>query len=323
MTSALPPTVGRFAPSPTGELHFGSLLSAVASFLDARSRGGSWLLRIEDIDIPRTVPGSVTAIMNSLNAHGLTWDGDPVFQSQRTHLYRAALEQMAGDGALFGCQCSRRQIAGIARRGDHGYIYPGTCRDRGIAAAGQVAVRVRTDYRPVCFEDTIQSEQCQTLAEEVGDFVVRRADGIFAYQLAVVVDDAAQGVTRIVRGTDILPSTPRQIHLQRLLGLPCPVYLHHPLAVTRAGIKLSKQSRAPALDPAAAASNLFRVLRLLGQRTHPALDRQPVWSIIEWALAHWSPGDIPARLTVVAEGGETGHTGAGLTVQGKTTGNDC
>lgn len=266
------PAIGRFAPSPTGPLHMGSLLAAVAGWLDARAMGGHWLLRIEDIDPPRETPGAAATIERDLRAHGLTWDGEPLYQRTRSDAYQRALNRLAAAGMLFRCTCTRRHLRA------HGGVYPGTCRGRGMAplppgTAHALRVRIPEGAAArVRFRDRLRGELEFDLAAEQGDFIVRRRDGLWAYQLAVVVDDAEQGVTDVVRGVDLLDSTPRQIHLQRLLGLPVPRYLHLPILVDARGDKLSKQAGARAIDPASARTNLARVLRWLELPGDPGLD---------------------------------------------------
>lgn len=239
---------GRFAPSPTGLLHAGSLVAALGSWLDARAHGGRWIVRIEDIDPPREVPGASQAILASLSAFGLESDEAVVFQSERKELYQAALQRLLDQGAAYGCACSRREIelAG-AEKGLPPGVYPGTCR-AGTGARPARAIRVRVPPASLDFVDRAQGRWVQDLEREVGDFVIRRADGLWAYQLAVVVDDQAQGITHVVRGADLLDNTPRQIHLQRLLGAPTPSYLHLPLLTNERGEKLSKQTQAAPLD---------------------------------------------------------------------------
>jgi glutamyl-Q tRNA(Asp) synthetase len=273
---------GRFAPSPTGPLHFGSLVAALASWLDARSSGGRWLVRMEDLDTPRVKPGADALILGALQALGLEWDGTVVYQSQRRPLYEAALLRLQGH--VYACGCSRREIAdsALALAADGAQVYPGTCRTGLAPGRAARAVRVRTTGEPIAFEDRRQGRQSQVLEREVGDFVLRRADGQFAYQLAVVVDDAEQQVTDVVRGADLLDSTPRQIWLQRLLGYPTPRYLHVPVAVDRSGEKLSKHTGSRAFG----AEDLRRALRFLGQ--------PPSDSLAEAARA-WNPALIPAR----------------------------
>ncbi|MDR1888802.1 MAG: tRNA glutamyl-Q(34) synthetase GluQRS, partial [Zoogloeaceae bacterium] len=267
--SSIPPCRGRFAPSPTGELHFGSLVAALASCLDTRAKGGEWLLRMEDVDAPRNVPGAAESILASLEAHGFAWDGPVLWQSTRMEAYKAALERLLAANLAYGCVCSRKDIAANSRTlaQDGGLLYPGTCRNGLPPGQNPRAWRLKVAPGPCVFRDSIQGEQFQDLARDVGDFVLLRADGQFAYQLAVVVDDAEQGVTRIVRGADLLDSTPRQIWLQHCLGYATPRYAHVPVAVNAAGEKLSKQTLAPPLDADKAAENLVAALDFLGQ--HP------------------------------------------------------
>ncbi len=252
---------GRFAPSPTGPLHLGSLVTALASWLDARAHGGTWLVRIEDIDYPRCVPGADEDILRTLDALGLEPDEPPVWQSRRETYYAEAMHQLDTAGMLYPCGCSRKEIADslVHVRERHQTLgYPGTCR-HGLHGKLPRAWRVRVPDGPaarICFDDRWQGRQCQDLETEVGDFVLRRADGLWAYQLAVVADDGLQGITHIVRGADLLDSTPRQIHLQHLLGLPTPAYLHVPVVVNAVGEKLSKQSGATAIDTGAPLASL-------------------------------------------------------------------
>lgn len=248
--------IGRFAPSPSGPLHAGSLVAALASWLDARAHAGRWLLRIEDVDKPRAVPGADRIIMQQLQALGLHWEGEVLWQSQRDAVYQAAFDQLAAAGLVYGCGCTRREIADSASRGPAGVDgerpYPGTCR-HGLAAGREArAWRLRVPEGIETFEDRWLGPQSQDVATAVGDFALRRADGLWAYQLAVVVDDAAQGVTDIVRGADLLGSTARQQVLARLLQVPAPRVMHVPLVIDpQSGLKLSKQNHAPALDTAA------------------------------------------------------------------------
>lgn len=267
-------TIGRFAPSPTGPLHFGSLVAALGSWLSARAAGGRWLVRIEDLDAPRVVPGSTDEILASLRTFGLEWDGEPVRQSERSDLYEAALSRLRERGIVFDCACSRRELqlaASAPAEGDPvesaGPIYPGTCR-QGLAEGRTLrAVRFRVPTDVIRFEDSVHGAIEESLAQSVGDFVVRRADGPFAYQLAVVVDDAAQGVTEVVRGGDLLSSTARQIALQQALGVPTPRYAHLPLVVDEEGRKLGKRSGAlslASLDRTRVGQSLARALAVLG-----------------------------------------------------------
>jgi glutamyl-Q tRNA(Asp) synthetase len=291
---------GRFAPSPTGPLHFGSLVAALASFLEARTRGGNWLIRIEDIDTPRVVPGAADDILRTLDAFGMTWDGPVVYQSRRIERYREALARLSDLGLTYPCSCSRREIARTAAPGTAVMTYPGTCRRGARHPERPTAIRLRTDDRTIGFDDGIQGLFEQHLETQVGDFVIRRADGLFAYQLAVVVDDADQGITHIVRGSDLLDSTPRQIHLQRLLGLPTPRYSHLPLAVDQRGNKLSKQTQAPPLDHSRLGHAIVAALSFLNQSPPPHLARESLATIRSWALKHWRPCRIPARTSLDA-----------------------
>lgn len=290
--------VGRFAPTPSGPLHLGSLASALASFLDARAHDGRWLVRIEDLDAPRTAPGAEAEILRTLEIHGLTWDGPVLRQRERRGHYEAALVQLTAAGHCYPCACSRREIADSALTGVDGAVYPGTCR-AGLPAGREArAIRVRTDLTPYAFDDAAQGVIEQALEHAVGDFVIKRADGPFAYQLAVVVDDALQGVTHVVRGADLLLSTPRQLHLQRLLGLPTPRYLHHPIAMDATGAKLSKSTGAAALDPARPGHNLFRALGVLRQDPPAALADAPQTEVLGWAQHAYDPSRYRGVLTV-------------------------
>ncbi len=278
---------GRFAPSPTGPLHFGSLVAAVGSYLDAKHHRGTWLVRMEDLDTPRCVPGAAEDILRTLEAFGLYSDEPVIYQSQRTEAYEEALHQLQDSGAVYPCCCTRKEIADSALNGIEGPVYPGTCR-HGIPAGREGrAWRVRTGNKAIEFDDALQGCISQHLESEIGDFVVKRADGLFAYQLAVVVDDAFQNITHIVRGADLLASTPRQIHLQRLLGLPSPHYMHLPVAVNDAGEKLSKQTLAAPVNASQAATTLLRVLDFLQQRPPANLAGSDVRTVLDWAVANW------------------------------------
>jgi glutamyl-Q tRNA(Asp) synthetase len=293
-----PPYRGRFAPSPTGPLHFGSLVAAVGSYLDARHHHGEWRLRIEDIDPPREVPGAADGILRTLEAFGLEWDGPVSYQSRRRDRYEAALDRLQRRGFLYGCACTRREIPDSGMPGVAGAVYPGTCRG-GLPPGRQArSLRVRVDDGDIGVRDRLQGHTRHTLREESGDFIVRRADGLIAYQLAVVVDDAAQRITHIVRGADLLDSTPRQIYLQRLLELPTPDYLHLPVAVNGAGEKLAKQTRAREVNPEDTGRVLRDVLRFLNQRLpEPADDATPE-ELLRWAVEHWDIRSIPAGRTL-------------------------
>jgi glutamyl-Q tRNA(Asp) synthetase len=287
--------VGRFAPSPTGPLHAGSLVAALASFLDARAHGGRWLLRIEDLDPPREVAGAAEDIVRTLSAFGFEHDGQIEYQSRRGTLYQRAFDALSDRGLVYPCACTRREIGdSLTRQGQaqprHGeLVYPGTCR-RGIATGRPArAWRVRVDDAVVEWTDRSGSSFREALADEVGDFVLRRADGLWAYQLAVVVDDALQGVTDVVRGADLIGSTARQIHLQRLLGYPTPRYLHLPVVTDAHGDKLSKQTGARALDARSAVAELSRAMAHLGLEPVEADTVGTFWpkAIERWRNSPW------------------------------------
>ena len=284
--------VGRFAPSPTGPLHFGSLVAGLASYCDARAQGGRWLVRIEDVDEPRSRTSAERAILDALSRYGFRWDGDIVRQSERTAHYFRALEKLRDAGLVYACACTRRDMEQAPQNASGERIYPGTCRDAAIdPRTPHVAHRVRVEDALVEFTDVSQGPQRQDVAREVGDFIVRRADGWFAYQLAVVVDDALQGVTSVVRGADLLPSTPRQIHLQRALGVATPEYLHVPVAINGAGEKLSKQTGAAPLpgDPVPA---LMAAWKFLDQPRPSVLPASPD-AFMAHAIAAWTRSRIP------------------------------
>ncbi|MDP3440487.1 MAG: tRNA glutamyl-Q(34) synthetase GluQRS [Azonexus sp.] len=291
---------GRFAPSPTGPLHFGSLVAAVGSYLDARTQGGEWLLRLEDVDTPRIVPGAAEQILATLAAFGFEWDGPVLWQSQRFEAYAEALARLQLAGLVYGCACSRKEIADSARRPaiDGGLAYPGTCRNGLSDGRLARAWRLRVDDRAISFIDRLQGRLAQQLESDVGDFVLRRADGLFAYQLAVAVDDDFQGISDIVRGADLLASTPRQIWLQRCLGFTEPRYAHLPVVSNAAGEKLSKQTRAPRLNISDAAPELVRALQFLGQPAPAELVRAKARDVWAWAIENWRFAAIPRVATI-------------------------
>mgnify|MGYP003675079517 CR=1 FL=1 len=274
--------IGRFAPSPSGPLHLGSLLTAVASYLDARANNGQWLLRIEDIDPPREQADAANLIINSLIAHGLQWDGAILWQSQQSTQYDTALNILLRNGSAYYCSCSRAQLA------EYGGIHPPACIKPYIA--GDAAIRLKLQNPSITFLDRAQGQQ-HYLTTQVGDPVLKRRDGLYAYQLAVVVDDAAEHMTDIVRGVDLLDATAWQLHLQQALLLPAIRYLHLPVIVGDDGHKLSKQSFAPAIDDRLAKQNIQTVLRYLQQTPPPPeLD---VAQILQWGAAHWCVESIP------------------------------
>ncbi|HEY3645399.1 MAG TPA: tRNA glutamyl-Q(34) synthetase GluQRS [Gammaproteobacteria bacterium] len=288
--------IGRFAPSPTGPLHIGSLMAAMGSYLEAHAHSGRWLLRMEDLDPPREMPGAADAILRDLETLGFQWDGPVLYQSRRRAAYEDALARLGAQ--VFPCACSRSEIADSAVTGIEGPVYPGTCRDGLAPGKPARALRVRVQPGELSFEDALQGPIHQDLAQDIGDFVVRRADGWHAYQLAVVVDDAMQGVTHVVRGSDLLLSTPRQLHLQALLGLSHPIYMHLPVAVNTAGEKLSKQTGARPLDLSQPASALWQGLDLLQQSPPQSLRHASIDDIWTWARQHWHPSSMSGLSSV-------------------------
>lgn len=294
--------IGRFAPSPSGPLHFGSLLAATASYLEARSNQGRWLLRIEDLDKPRERTGAADLIIRTLDQYGFRWDGEIVYQSQRLEAYQQALEQLDDDSFL--CKCTRKQLIATAQSGAFGVIYPGHCRHKQLAhtADRHYSVRLRVPDESICFDDAIQNHCCQNLEQELGDFIIRRTDKIFAYQLAVVVDDAWQNISHVVRGSDLLDNTPRQVYLQRCLKLPSVHYTHIPVANNPRGQKLSKQTHASAL-PLAIDNRLQQLclaLDFLGQRPPQHKAFSSVSELWEWAELSWNQAAIPRTLSLPA-----------------------
>ena len=276
---------GRFAPSPTGPLHFGSVVAAVASYLSARSVNGRWLVRIDDLDAPRKVAGADSEILRLLEALDLLWDGPVTYQSQRNESYQEALSSLFRQEAVYPCSCTR---AMVGRR-----PYPGTCRAGSVTKHGARALRVRIPEIPVEFVDRVQGAVTQDLSLVCGDFVVRRSDGLWAYHLATIVDDADAGVTEVVRGSDLLDSTPRQIHLSRLLNLPEPSYAHFGVVTDTKGIKLSKQSQAPPVAPGAARMALYHALNFLNLAPPEALLTTDCRTMLDWALGAWHPTKFP------------------------------
>jgi len=285
---------GRFAPSPTGPLHFGSLLVAVGSYCLARQAGGRWLLRMEDLDTPRVVPGAADAILRSLERLGLEWDGEIVWQSRRAEAYEAAASRLRARGLVFDCACSRKEVlASAPHPGEEGPVYPGRCRHGLPPGRTPRALRVRVAEEPVCFTDGVFGACEQHLHTAVGDFVVRRADGLFAYQLAVVVDDADAGVNQVVRGADLLSSTPRQIYLHACLDLPVPSYVHFPLAVDARGEKLSKRHGAALTEAVPPGRAVFEALTFLGQEPPRELAGSPAEDVLRWGTAHFALAAVP------------------------------
>lgn len=288
--------IGRFAPSPTGLLHIGSLLTALASYADARANGGKWLVRMEDLDPPREMAGAAAHILRTLDAFGFEWDGEVAYQSRRNGLYQEALGRLKSEGLVYPCYCSRKDWQAAATVGADGFVYNGRCRvpaQRPEANGKTPAWRIAVPDRTIGFQDEIVGYYAQNLAHDIGDFVLLRADGFWAYQLAVVADDAEQGITHIVRGQDLLVSTPRQIYLQQCLGANTPHYAHLPLLVNSQGQKWSKQTLAPALDLNRREALLRQVMRYLNLPDAPEVDRPE--ELLAWAVLHWEIRAIPVN----------------------------
>lgn len=286
--------IGRFAPSPTGLLHIGSLLTAVASYADARAHQGKWLVRIEDLDPPREMPGAAADILRTLEAFGFEWDGEVAYQSRRYGLYQDTLDRLKAAGLVYPCYCSRKDWQAAATQGSDGFVYNGRCRvpqQRPHTQNKTPAWRIQVPNRVIGFSDGIVGQYAQNLAHDIGDFVLLRADGYWAYQLAVVADDADQGITHIVRGQDLLVSTPRQIYLQQCLGVPTPAYAHLPLLTNSQGQKWSKQTLAPALDLNQKEQLLRQVLTYLNLPDAPAVNHPQ--ELLDWAVVHWQMDKIP------------------------------
>jgi glutamyl-Q tRNA(Asp) synthetase len=287
--------VGRFAPSPTGPLHFGSLVAAVASYCDAKSQSGKWLVRMEDLDKPREVKGAANEILRNLEAFGFEWDDDVIYQSQRSEVYAEALNALQKQNLIYPCTCTRREIADSGNaQGIDGLIYPKTCLNKPALKANiHATYRAIVLNKNISFLDQIQGEITQNLARDVGDFIVKRADGLFAYQLAVVVDDAAQGISNIVRGADLLDSTPRQIYLQHCLNFSTPHYAHIPIAVNNAGEKLSKQTLAEPISTTLPEHQLFDALSFLGQNPPAEIKNATISEMWRWAINNWKFSAVP------------------------------
>jgi glutamyl-Q tRNA(Asp) synthetase len=288
---------GRFAPSPTGPLHFGSLLAAVGSYLNVKSRGGHWLVRMEDLDPPREQAGAADTILRTLEAYSLEWDESVIYQSQRSEVYEQAIERLAEKGLTYFCQCSRKEIAADAEPGIDGPRYSGTCRNLNLGSRNN-SLRIKVPDKMISIEDAIQGTIRQNLERDLGDFVIRRRDGLYSYQLAVVVDDAAQGISEVCRGTDLIDSTPRQRYLQQVLGFDTPEYFHLPVAVNDQGQKLSKQTHAAPVPVKGGSQELERVLRFLGQNLPAELTGAPPAELIEWGVNYWAPSTIPRKMAI-------------------------
>ena len=289
---------GRFAPSPTGPLHFGSLLAALASYLDARARNGRWLIRIEDLDPPREQPGASDQILKTLEHFGLHWDGEVVYQSHRLEHYAEIVQHLLDKKLAYRCRCSRSEL----KQRDALYSYDGYCLSTPPDPDAECAIRTRCSDNLLTFEDLIQGRQSWQHDTGRDDFIIFRRDGFFAYQLAVVVDDHAQGVTSVIRGSDLLDETFRQLQLQHHLGYPTPEYGHIPILLNRLGQKLSKQNLAPALITDQAVKQLWEALHLLGQNPDPSLQSASSTELLDWATTHWQRNCIPRTLAIRSSG---------------------
>ncbi|MFA9420668.1 MAG: tRNA glutamyl-Q(34) synthetase GluQRS [Gammaproteobacteria bacterium] len=290
----LSPIIGRFAPTPSGPLHFGSLVTALASYCHAKSQQGQWLIRIEDVDTPRVVEGSVDQILADLEFFGFEWDGEILYQSHQFDRYQAGLEQLLDKGLAYACECSRRTLREAnVRSGPLGMIYPGTCRNKQLGQAGH-SVRINTETSGILgYRDQLYGEVAIDIAQKSGDFVVRRADAIFAYHLAVVLDDELQHMNQIVRGADLLEATCLHLFLYRLFGFTAPEYLHVPLVRNNKGDKLSKQTGATALDKNKASALLISALQVLGQATEAGMQQANTAEIVRQAVESWDYHRIP------------------------------
>lgn len=291
--------IGRFAPSPTGPLHFGSLIAAVCSYTHVKHQRGQWRLRIDDLDTPRVVAGCADAILHTLEAHGFEWDGAVVYQGQRSETYQHAAATLTECGHTYPCICSRKDIAAVAQAGLEGPIYPGTCRN-GIAPQTEpCATRLRVENTLIETNDLVQGHLSQNLATDIGDFVIMRADAIAAYHLATVVDDIEMGITQVIRGADLMNSTCRQIYIQTLLGAAIPEYGHFPVAVNAQQLKISKQTKAEPLDLNTASDNLIAALAFLGQSPPEELLGHDPAEILAWGIENWNIGQIPKQAKIV------------------------
>ena len=296
MSEAIP--IGRFAPSPSGPLHFGSLVCALASYLDMKRQGGKWLVRMEDIDPPREVKGASDHILKQLEAHGLLWDDEVLYQSSRLDNYAEIVNDLKKQDFAYNCECSRKRITELNG------IYDGHCRPLNLSIHGNgTRLHLKPSQQPIEFTDQIIGHYSQHLDTQVGDFIVRRRDGLFSYQLAVTVDDHFQGITHIMRGSDLLDSTPRQIYLQKILGYSQPQYAHLPVANNEWGQKLSKQNLAAGLPYGQEAINLWVALNWLKQSPPNELRQLTIGHILTWAIDHWDQTQVPAKLTLTAPDG--------------------
>lgn len=287
---------GRFAPSPTGSLHFGSLIAASAAYLDAKANQGEFIIRIEDLDPAREIAGSDKLILKTLEQFGFEWNEPVAYQSKRTDIYQSYLDKLNAKRLIYRCQCSRRQLRAEAQFGPLGMIYPNHCRQVNVAATNRHAIRLKVCDSTITINDQVFGQISQNLLTDLGDFIIRRSDGNFAYQFAVVIDDALQQISHVVRGSDLLDSTPRQVYIQQCLSLPRPNYLHVPTATDNQRTKLSKQTGATAISSKQANKQLVQVLEFLGQAPPSELEKSSLDDIWHWAIHNWQPKSIPKLL---------------------------
>ncbi|MDP2153003.1 MAG: tRNA glutamyl-Q(34) synthetase GluQRS [Methylotenera sp.] len=286
--------VGRFAPSPTGPLHFGSLVAAVASYCEAKANQGLWLVRMEDLDKPREMKGAADTILHQLEAFGFEWDSKVIYQSKRDEFYSDTLQKLKQQQLIYPCTCTRKEIADSSNQvGIDGIIYPKTCLTHPLKANAPSAWRIKTSPTLIKFNDAIQGNIEQHIADQVGDFILKRADDLYAYQLAVIADDAAQKITHVVRGADLLDSTPRQIYIQQQLNYATPQYAHVPIASNHSGEKLSKQTLAKPIELAMASQQLYDALCFLGQNPPIAIKDASINEIWRWCDSNWHLSNIP------------------------------
>lgn len=302
MLSTPPLYRGRFAPSPTGPLHFGSLIAAVASYLEAHKQKGQWLVRMEDVDELRNLAGAADNILRTLENYDFEWDGEVLYQTQRKEAYTEALQQLSKQNLTYRCICSRKDLREQAQQGQYGSIYPGNCEHLHHPANVEHALRIKTHNEKIEFNDGIMGFYSQQLKTDIGDFIIRRRDNLFAYQLAVTVDDDFQDITHIVRGVDLLDSTPRQIYLQQCLHYTTPEYAHLPIAVNDNGDKLSKQTGAPGINEKADVGTLVNCMNFLGQNMADELKQASLQTFWQWALENWDLSKIPRleKITIKA-----------------------
>ena len=297
--SSQPSYRGRFAPTPSGPLHFGSLIAATGSYLQAKSLNGEWLLRIDDIDPPREQEGAADAILKTLEGFGFEWDSGVLYQSSRTRRYQEAVDELIQQQVAYACSCSRKELLENAEQSNLGSVYPGFCRNKSLKFTSETSTRLRCGNEPVLFDDLVQGNQCFDMESDIGDFIIQRRDRLFSYHLASGIDDAEQKITEVVRGADLLNCTPCHIHVQRLLNLPSPNYHHLPIAVNGAGQKFSKQTHAPPIEVKDSVALLYNALKFLGQMPPIYLTDGNQKDIWDWAKANWHLNLVPKKVEML------------------------